>query len=513
MNDSGGAARARRVALRCAIPSLLLAVVLGAMASFATAVHQTVSAGESQFRLQQRRLAGQLADRVAETLRRAEIAAGTLDLGGLPEDRASADRWLEARSVAYRLEPWIAIRVESRDHRLLAAAGEAALDHEHHGSGVLLCPRCIQQGRALVVRGEPDEAGRQVEVRVSLIDLGHRLVAPAAGRDGAAFVVDGGGRIVASATGGDIGSRPPASGGSRRLTTRAQVRGLEVPLAVVLWASASMATSGVRQAVSFELASAALVLVALAGGVAFVRRREKASIEARIAAERAAADADRLATIGVLASGVIHEIANPLACVTASLEFVGEGSPPEAAAREALDDARKCAERMAELLRDLKTFARRPDDVAAPVDVRSSIESALRMARHRILAKARVTTELDDVPPVKADPSRLAQVFLNLVINAAQALPDGRASDHEIRMTLEAVNGSVVAEVADTGPGMTPEVAARIFEPFFTTKPRGIGTGLGLAICRTIVTGLGGEITVRSEPGRGATFRVVLPAA
>ncbi|HSO32689.1 MAG TPA: ATP-binding protein, partial [Labilithrix sp.] len=121
--------------------------------------------------------------------------------------------------------------------------------------------------------------------------------------------------------------------------------------------------------------------------------------------------------------------------------------------------------------------------------------------------------EYGAVPPVEADESRLTQVFINVLVNAAQALPEGRSETNEIRLvTTTDAAGRAVIEVHDTGAGIRPEVMTRIFDPFFTTKPVGIGTGLGLSICHTIVTGLGGEISATSEPGRGTTFRVVLPA-
>jgi CheY-like chemotaxis protein len=115
---------------------------------------------------------------------------------------------------------------------------------------------------------------------------------------------------------------------------------------------------------------------------------------------------------------------------------------------------------------------------------------------------------------VEGDEARLGQVFSNLLVNAAQAIPEGQADDNEIRITTETdASGRAVVEVRDTGPGIPADILGRIFDPFFTTKMVGEGTGLGLSICHNIVTGLGGEIVAESEMGRGTTFRVVLPAA
>src|SRR5262249_29711589 len=121
-----------------------------------------------------------------------------------------------------------------------------------------------------------------------------------------------------------------------------------------------------------------------------------------------------------------------------------------------------------------------------------------------------------DVQEVEANESRLGQLVLNLFVNAAQAIPEGRADHNEIRIVTSRSEGPpprVVLEVRDTGSGMPPEIISRIFDPFFTTKPATLGTGLGLAICHRIVRDLGGEIHVESELGKGSVFRVMLPIA
>lgn len=245
--------------------------------------------------------------------------------------------------------------------------------------------------------------------------------------------------------------------------------------------------------------------------------------------ERRNAEASlRLAGIGTLAAGMAHEINNPLSYVLANQHFVAErlramlsgetAVPPDLvpelvradeATREALDGAN----RVRVIVHDLKAFSRAPDDAPpSPVDVVQAARSAINLSRNEVRHRARLVTDLDPVPPVLADERRLAQVLLNLLINAAQAIPDGHAADHEIGVSTRAAGGEVVVKVSDTGCGMTPEVRARIFEPFFTTKPVGAGTGLGLSICHGIVTSLRGRIEVDSAPGRGSVFRVVLPA-
>jgi CheY-like chemotaxis protein len=142
------------------------------------------------------------------------------------------------------------------------------------------------------------------------------------------------------------------------------------------------------------------------------------------------------------------------------------------------------------------------------------LESALRMAHSLIHTRATIVRDFGEVPAVRANDSRLGQVFLNLIVNAGQAICEGNLEGNEIRVaTRTDGQGRAVVEVTDTGSGIAEDLQRRIFDPFVTTKPRGAGTGLGLYICRNIVSSLGGELEVESTPGRGSTFRVVLPGA
>jgi two-component system, NtrC family, sensor kinase len=179
-----------------------------------------------------------------------------------------------------------------------------------------------------------------------------------------------------------------------------------------------------------------------------------------------------------------------------------------------LEDAREGAERVRLIVRDLHTFSRAEDDRRDPVDVARVLESCVHMAMNEIRHRARIVREFQDVPPVEANQSRLAQVFLNLIVNAAQAIPEGLADRNEIGLaTRRGPEGSVVVEVRDTGKGIEPEALGRIFDPFYTSKKLGEGLGLGLAICHSLVAALGGRIEVESRPGEGSIFRVTLPAA
>lgn len=246
------------------------------------------------------------------------------------------------------------------------------------------------------------------------------------------------------------------------------------------------------------------------GVVAVVRdvTQEKRSQAQQIAS-------DRLASIGVLAAGIAHEINNPLTSVIAELDMAIEDTEPAHRSMDRLQAARDAAGRVQTIVRDLRTLSRNEtDDVATPVEVRRVLDTALRMALPQTRQCANVTIEVTDgTPLVFGNEARLVQVFLNLLVNAAQAIPPGHVASHTIRVAARESNDGVVIEVTDDGAGMTPEVRQRLFTPFFTTKPVGTGTGLGLSISHRIIASAGGTIDCESAPGKGTTFRVWLPKA
>jgi PAS domain S-box-containing protein len=237
---------------------------------------------------------------------------------------------------------------------------------------------------------------------------------------------------------------------------------------------------------------------------------------------RQAEAAARLAGVGTLAAGVAHEINNPLAWVSANLQAVDEAlqalaGRPDGAARaaaeagSALADARAGVQRVSEIVRDLKAFSREQEGVG-PVSVGRAMQVALAIGKQEIRHRAQLEVGLPaDLPAVLGNQHRLEQVFLNLLLNAAQAIPAGQAGRHRVTVEMRVEGGEVVTEVSDTGVGMSPQVRARAFEPFFTTKPVGKGTGLGLSVSHGIVQQLGGRIELDSEPGRGTRVRVILP--
>jgi PAS domain S-box-containing protein len=240
------------------------------------------------------------------------------------------------------------------------------------------------------------------------------------------------------------------------------------------------------------------------------------------AAQARLMQSDRLASVGMLAAGVAHEINNPLSYTAAALDFLHEhadrltaaSSADGAEVLEALAEAREGARRVRHVVRDLSTFSAMREDRRACVELGPIVESAIHMAANEIRHRARLVREYGAAPAVHANEGRLGQVVLNLLVNAAHAIPEGHADANEIRIVTgtDAV-GRALLEVRDTGAGIPDEIADRIFDPFFTTKPPGVGTGLGLSICRNIVTGLGGEISAERRAGGGTTMRVALPPA
>jgi CheY-like chemotaxis protein/two-component sensor histidine kinase len=176
--------------------------------------------------------------------------------------------------------------------------------------------------------------------------------------------------------------------------------------------------------------------------------------------------------------------------------------------------AREGVDRVRSIVRDLKTFSRADDVALGPVDVHEVLDSSIGIALNEIRHRALLLRDYGTVPLVEINESRLGQVFLNLLVNAAQAIPEGRAEAHAIRVrTATDERGRAIIEVADDGVGIPKHLLGKVFEPFMTTKPIGEGTGLGLFVSRSIVKAAGGEITVESELGKGTRVRLSLPAA
>jgi signal transduction histidine kinase len=234
----------------------------------------------------------------------------------------------------------------------------------------------------------------------------------------------------------------------------------------------------------------------------------------------------RLAAVGELAAGIAHEINNPLAFVRSNLSQLearwkqvrGELSRAgrSDSVREALGDADEllsdCVEgvdRAVEIVRGVRNFAHPGSDGREPANLHELLEDALRLISPQLRGRAQLEREFGELPDVSCTPQQLRQVFVNLLLNASQAIsPGGR-----IRLATRVEASRAVVVIEDDGAGIAPEILDRIFDPFFTTKPVGEGTGLGLGIAYQIVRGHGGTIRVDSAPGRGARFRVELPVS
>jgi len=278
-----------------------------------------------------------------------------------------------------------------------------------------------------------------------------------------------------------------------------------------------------------------------------LQREKQALIESLARIERTQGQllqSEKMAAVGQLAAGVAHEINNPVGFVNSNLgslasyidrlfsvigayETLEAALPPEHPARVAVGEARQAAEldylrvdipdllresseglvRVKRIVSDLKDFSHVDEAEWQKVDLNRGLESTLNVVWNEIKYKAEVTKDFGDLPPVNCIPAQINQVFMNLLVNAAQAIET--AGKITLRTGVDGDEAWV--EIADTGKGMSEEVRARIFEPFYTTKPVGQGTGLGLSISWDIVQRHGGQIAVRSSPGQGCVFRIQLP--
>lgn len=233
---------------------------------------------------------------------------------------------------------------------------------------------------------------------------------------------------------------------------------------------------------------------------------------------------ERMSSLGTLAAGMAHAINNPLQVIYTSVDLVQQhlsharAADPGAAAEidEALTEmlsAREAAERVQRVVRDLAVFTRADHGETSRVNLSVPLETAIRLTATTIRHRATLVKDIRPGAAVMGNEAQLTQVFVHLLLNAAQAIPEGASTQNEVRVSLgRAADQRVQVTVSDTGHGMSPEVVAQVFDPFFTTRSVGEGTGLGLSVCHGTVTAMGGEILVESERGKGSTFRVILPA-
>lgn len=235
---------------------------------------------------------------------------------------------------------------------------------------------------------------------------------------------------------------------------------------------------------------------------------------------------DRLAALGLLAAGVSHEINNPVCAILSNVgalrdQLEGVLSRPRYLRTEALEehsadwleslgDCVAAARRIESIVRTLNVFSRRAATESAVVDVNEEVHTVLRLIGREVRFQARFDVSLDpDLPRVVAPANAITQIVTNLVVNALQAVDNVPVADRWVGITTSFDDETVMIEVADSGPGVSEEIAGRIFDPFFTTKPVGKGTGLGLSITRELVQRCNGEIFLDPGPGQGARFRVL----
>lgn len=220
--------------------------------------------------------------------------------------------------------------------------------------------------------------------------------------------------------------------------------------------------------------------------------------------------AEKLAAMGTLAAGVAHEVNNPLASISSLVQMMRSQEGHSAETREKLNLISTQIERIRQVTNDMTSFARERPAAKTDANVNDVVRTALRLATFdKAFQELETTTHLAaDIAPVFADEDQLQQVFLNLFLNARDAMPAGGS----LSISTAARNGDVVVSVSDTGSGITEGDMKHIFDPFFTTKATGRGTGLGLAVCYGIVTAHGGRIEVENTASGGATFTVVLPS-
>jgi signal transduction histidine kinase len=231
--------------------------------------------------------------------------------------------------------------------------------------------------------------------------------------------------------------------------------------------------------------------------------------------------AERLADVGRLAAGVAHEVKNPLAYVQANLRFLLEewGQPATATSNaeylEALQETMQGVERIHQIVKDLTALSRAEETVegVGRCELAPVVDASLRLASVRLKSLVKLVVEVPGEAVVRAEPRRLGQVLLNLLLNAADAIEDAKLQDGRVAVRVEVVGERVRVMVEDNGPGIQAENLSRLFTTFFTTKAPGKGTGLGLALSRQYVESFGGTLHAENRPEGGARFTVELPVA
>jgi C4-dicarboxylate-specific signal transduction histidine kinase len=340
-------------------------------------------------------------------------------------------------------------------------------------------------------------------IRDVLVDCGHTVVAALDGGEGLRRMREFNPDVVVL----DL-MMPRFDGWQFRVEQRRDPAIAATPL-VVLSASNNPTAIAVDADLYLHKPIDADVLVAALDGV--LNAREKKGASAKLA------QTERLAAIGTLAAGLAHEINNPLQILMLELETTRRAmlgfapSTDRDLVNALISNAADAAERIREITAAVRLFAH-PDSIQVGLlDIRSPISAALRLAAPMTRDRAKTRAELGELVLVRANEGALAQVFLNLLTNAAQAIGEGAVDSNEISVVVDMVDDRVRITVTDTGVGIPPALLGRVFEPFFTTKPIGQGMGLGLSISHDIVRSFGGTIDAYNAPGGGTSVSVALP--
>jgi PAS domain S-box-containing protein len=257
-----------------------------------------------------------------------------------------------------------------------------------------------------------------------------------------------------------------------------------------------------------EVCGSVLIVSVLKDVTAMVTAEERAEL-----AWRNLVASDRLATIGRLAAGVAHDVNNPAGFVTLALQLMkdqlanGKARMPEILAM--LDEAIGAMLQINQIMRDLTGFSR--ERARSPTELSQVVNSALRLASHETQDRATVERVFEEGVQANVRGARIAQVVLNLVVNAAQAIAPGGAKENRIEVRVFEDGEKACIDVTDSGPGVPAGIGERIFDPFFTTRESSGGTGLGLWLSRSIIEEEGGTLAYRNVPGGGACFSIRLP--
>jgi two-component system NtrC family sensor kinase len=229
--------------------------------------------------------------------------------------------------------------------------------------------------------------------------------------------------------------------------------------------------------------------------------------------ERRLMQADKLSSIGLLAAGVAHEVNTPLAVISTYAQMLAKQISGDEQKAPLLEKIARQTFRASEIVNSLLNFSRTSPTEFVPVDLNKVLRETLTLVEHQF-AKSSVKVDLvldDGITLIKGSPGKLQQVFLNLFLNARDAIESGGPSGGRLTIETERGDGAVRVKVSDTGTGIAPQNLARIFDPFFTTKGAVKGTGLGLSVSYGIVREHGGDIEVQSQPGKGTQFVLTFP--